>query len=45
MNILSFNWWLSAFLNTLLTMCFIYIIKKLTAKVNIPVVSEVTQAV
>ena len=45
MNIFSLNWWLSTLATTLITMAFIYIIKKVTAKVNIPLVSTVAQEV
>ena len=45
MNVFSINWWVSTFVSTLVTMVFIYLIKTLTAKVNIPVVSDVAQAV
>lgn len=45
MNIFSPNWWISTFVSTLVTMFFIYGIKKLTASVNIPVVSDVAAAV
>ncbi len=40
MNVFSINWWVSTLVSTLVTMCFIYAIKKFTAKVNIPVVSD-----
>ena len=39
------SWWISMFLSTLLTIIFIYLIKKATAKVNIPVVSDIVQEV
>lgn len=45
MNIFSLNWWIGAFLNTLLTMVFIYLIKKFSEKVNIPIVSDISAAV
>ena len=45
MNIFSLNWWVSTFVSTLVTMCFIYLIKKTTAKFNIPLVSTVAQEV
>lgn len=45
MNIFSLNWWLSSFVSALITMAFIFIIKRVTAKVNIPVVSSVAQEV
>ena len=45
MNIFSINWWISMFLTTLLTMVFIYLIKKFTTAVNVPILSDVAQAV
>ena len=45
MNVFSLNWWVSTFVSTLITMGMIYLIKRVTASVNIPVVSEVAQAV
>ena len=45
MNIFSLNWWVSTFVSTLVTMAFIYIIKRVTASVNIPIVSTVAQEV
>ena len=45
MNIFSLNWWISTFVSTLVTMAFIYIIKKTAARVNIPVVSNIAAEV
>ena len=45
MNIFSLNWWVSTLVSTLITMCFILIIKKATSAVNIPVVSALAQEV
>ena len=45
MNVFSLNWWVSTLTATLVTMVFIYLIKKATAAVNIPVVSDIAQAV
>lgn len=45
MNVFSLNWWVSTLVSTLVTMVFIYLIKKLTASVNIPVVSDIAAAV
>lgn len=44
-KILSINFWVQLFLSTFLTMCMIYLIKKVTAKVEVPVVSEIAQNV
>ena len=45
MNIFSLNWWLSTFVSTLVTCVFIYLLKKLFAKVNVPVVSDIVGSV
>lgn len=45
MNIFSLNWWLSTFVSALVMMAMFYIIKKVTAKFNIPVVSTIAQEV
>ena len=45
MSIFSINWWISMFLSTLITMVFIYLIKKFTSNVNVPILSDVAQAV
>lgn len=42
-TLFSPSWWVSTFLSTLVTMCFIVLIKKLTAKV--PVLNTVTEQV
>ena len=39
------SWWISMFVSTLTTMLFIYLIKKITKAVNIPVVSTVVEEV
>ena len=44
-KLFSINFWINLFLSTFMTMCMIYLIKKITAKVEIPVVSEITQNV
>lgn len=45
MGIFSVKFWTMLILNTLLTMCCIYIIKKVTGTVQVPVVSEIAQSV
>lgn len=45
MNVFSLNWWLSTLVSTLVTMVFIYLIKKFAAKVSIPVVSDIVAEV
>lgn len=44
-NLFSVNWWISMFISTMVTMCFIWLIKKAAGKVNIPVVSTMAQEV
>lgn len=43
--LLSPSFWLSMFLSTFLTMCVIYLIKKLGTTYNIPIVSTVAEGV
>ena len=45
MNILSVNFWVSAFVSTFITLLMIYLIKKIAGTVHIPVVSQVAEAV
>lgn len=45
MNVFSLNWWLSTLAATIVTMIFIYLIKKATAAVNVPVLSNIAQEV
>lgn len=42
-TVFSPSWWVSTFLSTIVTMCFIVLIKKLTA--NIPGVKTITEQV
>lgn len=44
-RLLSVNFWLQLFLSTLMTMIMIYLIKKLSSKVNVPIVNEIVEAV
>ena len=44
-NLFSVNWWISMLISTLVTMFFIWIIKKVSGKVNIPVVSSIVEEV
>lgn len=41
MKIMSINWWTSALMSAFMTMVMFYIIKKLSAKVNVPIVSDI----
>ena len=43
--ILRPSWWIQMFVSTMITMLFIYLIKKITKSVNIPVVSTVVEEV
>lgn len=45
MGIFSVKFWIQAFVSTFVTLLMIYLIKKVAGSVNIPVVSEVAQAV
>lgn len=44
-NLLKPSWWVGMFLSTLMTIIFIYLIKKVTTKVEIPVVSNIVEEV
>ena len=45
MFLLKPSWWIQMFVSTMITMLFIYLIKKITKAVNIPVVSNVVEEV
>ena len=40
-NLFSANWWFTMFVNTLVTIFFIYLLKRIFNKVNVPVVSNI----
>lgn len=44
-RLLSVNFWLQLFLSTFMTMVMIYLIKKLSSKVNVPIVKDIVEAV
>lgn len=44
-RLLSANFWVQLFLSTFLTMVMIYLIKRVSAKVNIPVVNDIVEGV
>lgn len=44
-RLFSPSFWISTFISTFITMLFIYWIKKLAAKFNIPVISDVAEGV
>lgn len=39
------KWWVNMFIQTFLTMVFIYLIKSIAGKVNVPIVSDVVASV
>ena len=44
-RLLSVNFWLQLFLSTFMTMVMIYLIKKLSSKVNVPIVNDIVESV
>ena len=44
-RLLSVNFWFQLFLSTFMTMIMIYLIKKLSSKVNVPIVNDIVEAV
>lgn len=44
-KILSLDFWVQTLISTLITMFMIYLIKKVTSNINIPVVSQVVEGV
>lgn len=45
MGFFSPKWWINMFINTFVTILFIYMIKKAFAKVNVPMVSDMVKEV
>lgn len=45
MKLFSINWWVQMFINTFVTIIFIYLIKLAFSKVNVPVVSDMVENV
>lgn len=45
MQIFSVNWWVNMFINTFVTIIFIYLIKAAFNKINVPVVSDMVESV
>lgn len=39
------SWWVNMFITTFVTMIFIYLIKRATQKINVPVVSDMVSEV
>ena len=44
-KLFSPSWWVGMFINTFITLVFIYIIKQVFAKVSVPVVSDMVESV
>lgn len=44
-KLFSPNWWISQFISVFMTMVFIYLIKLMLGKVNIPIASDIADAV
>ena len=44
-RLFTVSFWLNLFLSTFMTMVMIYLIKKLSNKVNIPVVNDIVEGV
>lgn len=44
-KLFSINWWISQFISVFMTMVFIYLIKLMLGKVNIPIASDIADAV
>lgn len=44
-KLFSINWWVSQFISVFMTMVFIYLIKLMLGKVNIPIASDIADAV
>lgn len=44
-KLFSINWWISQFISVFMTMVFIYLIKCILGKVNIPIASDIADAV
>lgn len=44
-RLFSINWWVSQFISVFMTMVFIYLIKLMLGKVNIPIASDIAESV
>ena len=44
-RLFSVSFWLNLFLSTFMTMVMIYLIKKVSAKVNVPIVNDIVEGV
>ncbi|MCC3289160.1 MULTISPECIES: hypothetical protein [Bacillus] len=45
MNLFSPKWWINMFITTFVTMIFIYLIKKVSGKYNVPFVKTIAEEV
>lgn len=43
MKIFSISWWIGMLINTFITIMFIYILKVIFSKVNVPIVSNMVE--
>lgn len=44
-KLFSVNWWVSQFITVFITMVFIYLIKLILGKVNVPIASNIAESV
>ena len=44
-KLFSINWWVSQFITVFITMIFIYLIKLILGKVNVPIASNIAESV
>ena len=44
-KLFSINWWISQFITVFITMVFIYLIKLILGKVNVPIASSIAESV
>ena len=44
-KLFSINWWVSQFITVFITMVFIYLIKLILGKVNVPIASNIAESV
>ena len=44
-KLFSINWWISQFITVFITMVFIYLIKLILGKVNVPIASNIAESV
>lgn len=44
-KLFSVNWWVSQFITVFTTMVFIYLIKLILGKVNVPIASDIAESI